>query len=144
MSWLSLYPLPQIFWRSFLETKRLLERLIWVNCQYPLETETRKSTFLIEFFYKHTKLAILALLPTLYSNKFTVSFFICSFFLYLWNIMLANTKLDITGHHKIIFQVYRLYWSSCSLIGQLKQSWQYCHSCIAETLWKTLVNVLGK
>ena len=37
-----------------------------------------KRVSAIRGFHKHTKVSILALLPTLYSHVFTVSFFICN------------------------------------------------------------------
>ena len=49
------------------------------------------------------------------------------------------TKLEISGYNRIIFQGCRLHWSSSFLMAELKRSWQYGHSCIAESLWKTLL-----
>ena len=49
------------------------------------------------------------------------------------------TKLEISGYNRIIFQGCRLHWSSSFLMAELERSWQYWHSCIAESLWKTLL-----
>ena len=57
-------------------------------------------------FHKHTKLAILALLPTLYSHIFAV------LLLYLNSIMLVNLKLDVTGYGRTAFQGCILNWYS--------------------------------
>ena len=78
-------------------------------------------------FHSYTKLAMLALLPTLF----------CSFLLYLHQLILINWKLEIKEHMRIIFQGCMLYLTSWFLIAKLKQSWQCCHSCIREHLWKT-------
>ena len=63
---------------------------------------------------------------------------ICSFLLYMHHMMLVNIKLDISGHKLITFQGYKLHWSGSFLMAQLKRSWQYWHSCIAQSLWKPL------
>ena len=52
---------------------------------------------LIRVFHEHTKWAILASLPTLYSKIFAVPS------LFPLN-MLVNVTLDITGYKQIIFQ----------------------------------------
>ena len=49
--------------------------------------------------------------------------YICSFFLYLYDIMLINTKLDISEYNRIIFQGCKCHWC-----------WQYWHSCIMVSL----------
>ena len=64
---------------------------------------------------------------------------IYSFLLYLHHMMLVNVTLDITWYKRIIFQYSRLYWSCSFLMAQLKQSWQYWHSCIAQNLRKNLI-----
>ena len=78
------------------------------------------------------------------SNIFMIANFvfpcICSFLLNLQHMMLANVKFDISGCNGITFQGCRDHWSSSFLMVQLKRSWQYCHSCIVEILWKTLPN----
>ena len=91
------------------------------------------SVFPIRNFHKYTKLVILAVLPTLY-------FHICSFLLYFEQMMLVNAKLDTSGYNRIIFQSSRLHWSSSCLMGQMKWSWQYWHSCIVESLWKNPIS----
>ena len=42
--------------------------------------------------------------------------------------------LNIGGYHRNPFQGYSLHWSSSFIMTQLKQSWQYWHSCIVESL----------
>ena len=64
--------------------------------------------------------------------------YICSFLLYLQHMMLINVILDIRGCNRSTFEGCRLYWSSSFLKAWLKQNWQYCHSCVVESLWKTL------
>ena len=66
--------------------------------------------------------------------------YVCSFLLYLHQLLLINWKLEIKEHMRIIFQGCMLYWTSWFLIAELKQSWQCCHSCIREHLWKILLN----
>ena len=63
---------------------------------------------------------------------------ICSILLYLQHMMSVNMTWDITGCKRITFQGCRPHWSSFFLITQLKQIWQYRHSCIVESFWKTL------
>ena len=65
--------------------------------------------------------------------------YICSFLLYLQHMVLVNMKIDISGFNSITFQGCRLRWSSYFLMVKVKQSWQYWHSCIVESLWKTLM-----
>ena len=43
----------------------------------------------------------------------------------------------------IIFQGQMFYWNSWFLMAELKRSWQCWHSCIAESLWKTLLCLLS-
>ena len=57
-----------------------------------------------------------------------------SFLPYLQHMMLVNVRLDISWHKRIIFQGYKLYWSSSFLMTQLKLSWQYGYDCIVENL----------
>ena len=59
---------------------------------------------------------------------------ICSFLLYLHYMMLVNVKLDVNGSKRITFEDYEIHCSCSFLMVQLKQSWQYWHSCIAESL----------
>ena len=63
---------------------------------------------------------------------------ICSFHLYLHHMLLVNMTLDISWYNRVTFQGCTLQWSSSFLMEQLKQSWQYWHSCIVKSLWKTL------
>ena len=58
----------------------------------------------------------------------------CSFLLYSNCIVLVNAKLDITGYERITFQGWILWWCSKFQMAQLKHKWQYCHSCIAQSL----------
>ena len=44
--------------------------------------------------------------------------------------MLVNVKLDVSWYKTITFQGCSLHWSYSILMAQLKQSWQYWHSCI--------------
>ena len=64
---------------------------------------------------------------------------ICHFLLYLQRMMSVNVKLENKGYMKIIFQGHMFYWNSWFLMAELKRSWQYWHSCIAESLWRTLL-----
>ena len=60
--------------------------------------------------------------------------YIYSFRLYLQHMMLVNMKLDISRCNRIIFQGSSLHWSSFFLMACFKQSWQYCHYCIVQSL----------
>ena len=62
---------------------------------------------------------------------------IYSLLLYLHH-MFLNMKLYISSFKRIMVEGCRLHWCSSCIIAQLKRNWQYCHSCIAESLWKTL------
>ena len=54
--------------------------------------------------------------------------------------ILVNVKLDISVYMMTItFQSWILHRSRSFLMAQLKVSWQYWHSCIAEILWKSLL-----
>ena len=52
----------------------------------------------------------------------------------LYLIMLVNGKIDVSGCNRITFQGYSLRWSISFLMAQQKQSWQYWHFCIVESL----------
>ena len=52
----------------------------------------------IRVFHEHTKLAILALMPTLYS-------YIYGFLGYLHLMLLVNVKLNVTGYKRIILKL---------------------------------------
>ena len=65
--------------------------------------------------------------------------FICSFLPYFHCMILVNVKLDIGGYKTNKLQGYRLHWSSLFLMVHLKWSWQCWHSCVAQSLWKTLL-----
>ena len=58
----------------------------------------------------------------------------CSFILNICHSIVVNIKLYISGYKRIIVQGCRLCWSCSFLMAQLKQSWQYWHSCLAEIL----------
>ena len=45
----------------------------------------------------------------------------------------------IRGYNSIIFHGCRHHRCSSSLMPQLKQDWQYCHSRIVESLWENLM-----
>ena len=87
------------------------------------------SHMLIRVFHKCTKLAIMPLLSTLYIHIFAVSIFI-----YLQHMILINIKLHFGGCNRITFQGCRLHWFDSFLMAQSKRSWQYCHTCIRESL----------
>ena len=55
--------------------------------------------------------------------------YICSFLSYLQHMMILKVKLDIS--------TCNFHWFISFLIVQIKWSWQYWHSCIAKSLWKT-------
>ena len=65
---------------------------------------------------------------------------ICSFLLYLDQLMWVNVKLEIKVHMRNIFQGYIFYLTSWFLMTELKQSWQCWHSCIMETSWNSIGN----
>ena len=67
----------------------------------PLRSATGYTIY--SSFSQCTKLAILPLLPTLYSHIFSVSFFY------------------ISGYNNITFKGYRLHWTSSFLMAHLKQ-----------------------
>ena len=97
-------------------------------CGYvKLDTSWYKRLIFQDFrlFHKHTKLAILTLLLTLYFDKVAVS---------LQQILLVNRKLDISGLNRITFQGCRLHWSSSFLMAQIKTklaelAFLYCVVC---------------
>ena len=64
--------------------------------------------------------------------------YIWSFLHYLHNMTLVNVKLNVSGYNRIIFQNCNLHWSHSFLMVRQKWSCHYWHSCIAESLWKTL------
>ena len=66
---------------------------------------------------------------------------IYSFLFYLHGMVLVNMKIDISGCNRITFQGCRLHKSSSFLMVQLKQSWQCWHSCVVESLRKTLMGM---
>ena len=68
--------------------------------------------------------------------------YICTFLLYCHNIMLVNEKLQVSESKVITLQGCWLHWSISFLMVQLKRSWQYWHSCIADSLWKPLLSML--
>ena len=82
----------------------------------------------IKVFHENTNMAILTLLPTLYSH------IISSFLFNLPHMMLVNVKLGVSGYMGIISYGSRLHWSSLFLMVHLKLNWQYWHYCIAESL----------
>ena len=60
--------------------------------------------------------------------------YICSFRLYLHQLMVVNVKLDIKGYMRIVFQGYMLNWTRGLLMAEVKLSWQCWYSHIAESL----------
>ena len=84
-------------------------------------------------FHKHTKLAILAILPT-----FIFLYYIYSFLLYSYQLVLVNVKLDINGYKKITGHGYTYYWSSSFLITKEQLSKQRCNSCTVKSFWNSL------
>ena len=69
--------------------------------------------------------------------------YICSFLLYLHQLMLVNVKLEIKGCRRIIFQGYNALWGQLTFNGRAKQSWQWWYSCVVESLWKTPLGLLS-
>ena len=90
---------------------------VWLKPSILPVTTIKPCKFLhsIQGFHKHTKLAILALLPNVCSHLFTVSFFISNICL-----VLVHAKLDISGCNRIILQGCRPHWLSSFLMKQLK------------------------
>ena len=70
---------------------------------------------------------------------FCINTYIYSFLRYLHHMMLVNVELDVRGCKGISFQCWRFHWSSSILIAELKQSWQYWHSCTVQRSLKTLL-----
>ena len=56
-------------------------------------------------FHKHTKLAIMTLMPTLYSHTFAVCFL-------FWPSDVSESEIRCQCYKRITFQGYRLHWSS--------------------------------
>ena len=79
-------------------------RIVWWRLSYS-----------IRVFHKRKTLASLALLPTLYSHIFTISFFICN------HMMVVNVKFDISGFKRVMFKGYRLH--SCFFYFWWESSW---------------------
>ena len=76
-------------------------------------------------------------------HKRTKSAIFAVFLLYLPHMMPVNVKLDISEYNRITFQGFvdlmvrvPFYWHSW------KRSWQYWHSCIVDSLWKTLIKLI--
>ena len=65
--------------------------------------------------------------------------YICHLLPYLHQMILVNVKLDDSGYMSITFPGWRIHWSCLFLMAQLKQSCQYWHFCVAQSLWKTIV-----
>ena len=69
-------------------------------------------------------------------NANFVLIYICSFLLHLHQMGFANVKFNINGFWSYVFWSCHLYWSCTFLMTEPKNKWQYCHSCIVESLWK--------
>ena len=82
-------------------------------------------TIVNRVFHNYTKLAMLALLPTLYSHMQFSLLFITN--------DVSKCEIRIQGIHED-YQGYMLYWNSHLSMAELKQSWQCKHSCNAESL----------
>ena len=65
--------------------------------------------------------------------------YISSFLLYLYQMMLVNVKLKVSGWENCISRLQTSLVCSSFLTVQLKRSWQDWHSCIVDSLWKTLL-----
>ena len=65
--------------------------------------------------------------------------YICSFLLNMCHVILVNVKLYISMYRRVIFQGYRFFGILIISSGTAKQSWQYWHSCIVESLLKTIM-----
>ena len=71
---------------------------------------SKMNLFVICFtgsFYKRTKIALIINI-----NANIIFLNICSFILYLYNMLSLDVKWDISGHNRIVFQGCRLHWSS--------------------------------
>ena len=71
----------------------------------------------IRHVHEHTKLAIMALVPTLYSHTYT-----CSFLCYCELKMLANVKLYVSGLHfkaADFIGLFNFEWHSQSEVGNI-------------------------
>ena len=51
----------------------------------------------------------------------------------------SKCTINICGSKRITFEDCKLHCCYSLLMSQLKQSWQYWHSCIVEILWKPLL-----
>ena len=51
-------------------------------------------------------------------------------------IVQVNAIFYITAHKRNTFQCWLLWRSSKFQMAQVKYKWQYCYTCIAESLWK--------
>ena len=110
-----------------------LMKILWkIIAIYTFQILYRNTSIFYRVFHKRTKLAIVLLIPTLYSNIFRVSLFI------LYHLS-VNMKLDVNAYQRIIFQGCRLQWYSSLLVARPKRNWQCWHSCIEHRLWKTLM-----
>ena len=106
------------------------------------------STFLFEFFTNTQNWKYWHYYQLYFSQAHKISNIgiIANFiFPYVYNflpffhyMMLVNVKFNVSGIKGTIFQGYILHWSSSFLIAQIRLSWQYWHSSIAESFWKTL------
>ena len=73
-----------------------------------------------------------------------IPIYIFTVFFFIHTIFFVNVKLYVNRYKRIIFQRCKLHWSHSFLMAQLKQSWQYWHSCVTESLWKNYWNVALK
>ena len=120
---------------KMLTIEMLQLNIIWIQTRTIWGFYSTSPWRAIRMFHGDTKLTILALLPTF----FCINTYIYSFLLYLHHMMLVNVELDVRGYKGISFQCWRFHWSSSILIAELKQIWQYWHSCNVERSWKTLL-----
>ena len=65
--------------------------------------------------------------------------YICSFLRNMCHVIVVNVKLYISMYRRVIFQGYRFFGILIISSGTAKQSWQYWHSCIVESLLKTIM-----
>ena len=125
---------------------------------WPAKVACRKKTLLVRNFWTPHWLDWILIVRQLVTGKCSQSGFsqthkignigiianfefpyVCSFLLSLQYMILVNMKVDISACNRIKFQGCKLHWSNSFLMAQLKWTWQYWHSCIVESLWKTLV-----
>ena len=93
-----------------------------------LLSKKQKLHYVLPVFHNDTRLETMTL------------FYFHSLF-YLQHKMFPHVKIGVNGYNRVVFPGCRFYWSYLFLTP-LKWRWQYCHSCIVDSLEKTLLKKL--